>query len=181
MRHLKEDDPFEELSLELEPSTTDFSELSRRDMAPARPSGFPTAARARLHGFDLGDRPLIVGLPGLADEIVPAQTTVSLQQAHIGSALVVIFDQGDLWRPIVIGVLQESRTLLARAAVRAPLVSAHVDDERLVLTAEREIVLKCGEATITLTRAGKIVIKGTYVVSRSSGTNTIKGAAVEIN
>ena len=50
-----------------------------------------------------------------------------------------------------------------------------------MLTAEREIVLKCGEASITLTRAGKVLIKGTYVLSRSSGYNKIKGAAVDIN
>jgi hypothetical protein len=32
-----------------------------------------------------------------------------------------------------------------------------------------------------LTRAGKVVIKGRYVVSRSSGDNKVKGASVEIN
>jgi uncharacterized protein DUF6484 len=175
------DDPFAAVSLELESETTDFSELSRRTIAPPAPAGLPSAARARLHGFDLGDRPLIVGVPGLPHEIVPAQTTVPLQQAHIGATVVVMFDEGDLWRPIVVGVLQESRTGLAGAAAPAPRVQAQVDDQRLVLTAEREIVLQCGEASITLTRAGKIVIKGTYVVSRSSGPNRIKGASVDIN
>jgi uncharacterized protein (DUF2345 family) len=56
-----------------------------------------------------------------------------------------------------------------------------VDDQRIVLSAEREITLQCGEASITLTRAGKVLIKGTYVLSRSSGYNKIKGAAVDIN
>jgi hypothetical protein len=65
--------------------------------------------------------------------------------------------------------------------VPAPLVSAQVDDQRIVLTAEREIVLKCGEASITLTRAGKVLIKGRYVLSGSSGYNKIKGAVVDIN
>jgi len=60
-------------------------------------------------------------------------------------------------------------------------VSVQSDDNRLVLSAEREIVLKCGNASITLTRAGKVLINGTYVVSRSSGYNKIKGAAVDIN
>jgi len=61
------------------------------------------------------------------------------------------------------------------------LVSAQVDDQRVELTAEREIVLRCGDASITLTRAGKVIIKGAYILSRSSGYNKIKGAAVDIN
>jgi uncharacterized protein (DUF2345 family) len=60
-------------------------------------------------------------------------------------------------------------------------VSIRADDERFVVSAEREIVLQCGDASITLTRAGKVLIKGTYVLSRSSGYNKIKGAAVDIN
>ncbi len=55
------------------------------------------------------------------------------------------------------------------------------DGERVLVTAEREIVLRCGEASLTLTRAGKVLIKGKYIVSRSSGYNKIKGAAVDIN
>ena len=53
--------------------------------------------------------------------------------------------------------------------------------ERLELIAEREIVLRCGEASLTLTRAGKIILRGTYVLSRSSGVNKIKGGSVQIN
>ena len=53
--------------------------------------------------------------------------------------------------------------------------------ERLELTAEREIVLRVGDASITLTRAGKIILRGTYVLSRSSGVNRIKGGSVQIN
>jgi uncharacterized protein (DUF2345 family) len=55
------------------------------------------------------------------------------------------------------------------------------DDERVTIEAGREIVLRCGDAAITLTRAGKVIIKGSYVVSRSTGYNKIKGAAVDIN
>jgi hypothetical protein len=53
--------------------------------------------------------------------------------------------------------------------------------ERLELVAEREIVLRCGQASVTLTRAGKIILRGTYVLSRSSGVNRIAGGSVQIN
>jgi hypothetical protein len=60
-------------------------------------------------------------------------------------------------------------------------VEARVDGHRVVLDAEQEIVLRCGKASITLTRAGKVLIRGAYLLSRSSGVNRIKGGSVQIN
>jgi hypothetical protein len=60
-------------------------------------------------------------------------------------------------------------------------LSVSGDGEHLELTAEREIVLRCGQASITLTRAGKVLIRGAYVLTRSSGVNRIQGGSVEIN
>ena len=57
----------------------------------------------------------------------------------------------------------------------------YVDRKRILFDAEEEIVLRCGEASITLTRSGKIIIKGSYLLSRSSGANRIKGGSVQIN
>ena len=175
-----EDDPFEVLVVEEEPDP--FSALTQRDVVAAPTlATLPAAVTARLHGFDLDEQPQLTGLPGLPHEIVSARSTVSLLRQHVGGTVAVVFDQGEVRRPIVLGLLQDARTALPAAPVPAPLVSAQVDDQRVVLTAEREIVLKCGDASITLTRAGKVLIKGTYVLSRSSGYNKIKGAAVDIN
>ncbi len=56
-----------------------------------------------------------------------------------------------------------------------------VDGQRVVLQGARQVELRCGEASIVLTAAGKILIRGSYVLSRSSGANRIKGAFVDIN
>ncbi len=56
-----------------------------------------------------------------------------------------------------------------------------IDGRRTVITAGDEIVLRCGKSSITLTKAGKILIRGAYVSSRSSGVNRIKGGSVQIN
>jgi len=53
-----------------------------------------------------------------------------------------------------------------------------VDGERVVFDAKKEIVLRCGKASITLTRAGKVLIRGAYLLNRSSGVNRIKGGSV---
>jgi uncharacterized protein (DUF2345 family) len=60
-------------------------------------------------------------------------------------------------------------------------VTVDIDGQRLQFEAKDEIVLKCGKASITLTKAGKIIIRGTYLLSRSSGVNRIKGGSVQIN
>ena len=49
------------------------------------------------------------------------------------------------------------------------------------LTAQREIVLRCGKASITLTRAGKVLIRGEYIFSRSTGVNKLKGGSIQLN
>jgi hypothetical protein len=58
---------------------------------------------------------------------------------------------------------------------------ARLDGERIVLTAGQEIELRCGKASLILTRAGKVLIRGAYLLSRSSGVNRIKGGSVQIN
>ena len=56
-----------------------------------------------------------------------------------------------------------------------------VNASQIVLTGRKEIVLRCGKASITLTRAGKVLLRGAYISSRSSGVNRLKGGSVQIN
>jgi hypothetical protein len=60
-------------------------------------------------------------------------------------------------------------------------VDAWVDGQRVVVDAKDEIVLRCGKASITLRRNGRIVIRGTYIETRAEGVNRIKGGSVQIN
>ena len=175
----EKDDPFRPLTNEQ--GVGDFKSLVRKlATLDETPAALPTAVTAQFCGFNLDDGPLVSGLPGLPDEIVLAQTIIPLLRDQIGSQVVVLFDRGEVRRPIVIGLLQKACPSSKRTAA-APLVSVQSDDQRLVLTAEREIELRCGDASITLTRAGKILIQGKYILSHSSGYNKIKGAAVDIN
>lgn len=134
-----------------------------------------------LHGFDLDDRPLVANLRELPGQIVTARTTVSLRREMIGAAASILYEAGEPSLPIIVGMLQQPapRDTLQSAVGRS--VSVIADEERYEITAEREIVLRCGDSSITLTRAGKVIIKGKYIISRSSGYNKIKGAAVDIN
>ena len=135
----------------------------------AAPAPAPQVSIGVLAGFDEQGTPLVQ--VGLTVETLPARTTVALAPGDAGRDVAIAFEHGNRRAPIVIG--------LAQAPPRATTV---VDRrERLELTAEREVVLRCGRASITLTRAGKVLIEGDYVLSKSTGANRIKGGSVQIN
>jgi len=114
-----------------------------------------------------------------ATAAVAAASIVDLHGSHIGRQVVLQFENGDPGRPIIMGWL--------RAQAQWPLaeqpgqVEVDADGERLIIGAKQQLVLKCGKASITLTKAGKVIINGTYVSNRSSGVMRIKGGSVQLN
>lgn len=56
-----------------------------------------------------------------------------------------------------------------------------IGDKRIEIEGQDEVILRCGQASITLRRNGRVIVRGTYVESRSKGTNRIKGGVVLIN
>jgi hypothetical protein len=49
------------------------------------------------------------------------------------------------------------------------------------MSATDQMVLRCGKASITLTKEGKVIIQGAYVSSHSAGVLRLKGGSVQIN
>ena len=108
-----------------------------------------------------------------------AQTMVDLDALHVGREVALAFIAGDPRRPIVLGLVRAPDQPLP--AVIASQVELESDGSRLVVTATDRIVLRCGKSSITLTREGKVLIEGSYVLSRSTGVNRIKGGSVQVN
>jgi len=120
---------------------------------------------------------LYAGQPGTA--AVRARTVVDLQGPHIGQPVVLMFEGGDPGRPIVMGVLREAQGWpLAEKPVQ---VEVDADGQRMIVSARDQLVMRCGKASITLTKAGKVLIQGSYVSSRSTGVVRIKGGSVHLN
>lgn len=115
--------------------------------------------------------------PGTA--ALAARSVVDLHAPHIGRGVVLMFEEGNPARPIVMGVLQDGAS--ATLDQSPGQVEVDADGERMIVSAKEQLVLRCGNASITLTKAGKVLIQGNYVLSRSSGVNRIKGGSVQLN
>ncbi|PYN84239.1 MAG: hypothetical protein DMD87_28415 [Candidatus Rokuibacteriota bacterium] len=128
-----------------------------------------------LVGF-LEDGAPLVDFPGNAqDDPVIARTTAALTDDDIGREVALLFEETDPGKPILIGPIVQPQPRQSKRLL------VNREGECLELTADKEIVLRCGNASITLTRAGKVLIRGAYVSSQSSGINKIQGGAVHIN
>lgn len=133
-----------------------------------------------LIGMTNEGRTPLVRYPGQAGTAALfARTVVDLHRSHIGRQVVLMFEGVDPSRPIIMGVLQEGDGWPLDQ--QPGQIEVDVDGERMLVSAKEQLVLRCGKASITLTKAGKVMIKGSYVLSRSSGVNRIKGGSVQLN
>src|SRR5262249_33030679 len=151
-----------------------------RDIVEPKPSPEDISSPSRLDGVVVGvlagltpDGSPLVDFPGNpGDNPILARAPSVLGQEEGGRQVALRFEKADPTKPVLVGVIAVHRGReLSSVVVRQ-------NAERIELVADREIVLRCGKASITLTRAGKILIRGAYVSSRSSGVNTIKGGSV---
>jgi hypothetical protein len=134
---------------------------------------------------------VLVDFPGNMSGAIPARVTGRMKpgsREHFdlsGQQVLIVFENDDPELPIVFDSLHSKISEVADSPsvvldVEKP-EDVTIDGRRVTFDATEEIVLRCGKASITLTRAGKVLIRGGYLLSRSSGVNTIKGASTQIN
>jgi hypothetical protein len=152
------------------------SEIDNVEKNMKQPEIFDGVVIGLLVGMDRDNHPLVAFPGNPKEDCVIAKTTLIFSQDDLGKEVALLFENGDPRFPIIIGRLQHPRSI-----GEGTETTAELDGEKLVLSADREIVLKCGKSSITLTRAGKIILRGASIFSRSSGVNRIKGGSVQIN
>ncbi|WP_437655271.1 DUF6484 domain-containing protein [Sorangium sp. So ce1182] len=84
------------------------------------------------------------------------------------------FLDGDIGRPVILGLLRHRIDITDERR-------ASFDLDDFTLHAPKNLVLECGESSISLTHTGRITIRGTEIVSESTGAVKLKGAHVELN
>lgn len=133
-----------------------------------------------LVGFaESGSVPLVTYSERSGSAAHPARATLDLHAAHIGTAVVLMFEAGNPTRPIIVGRLRQGHT--DAFAFGLEHLDIEADGRAITVSASDRVVLRCGKASITLTREGKIILQGEYVSSQSSGVLRLKGGSVQIN
>lgn len=135
------------------------------------------SAPNRIDGVVIG-RIADVGMDGQikvsytgASDALPARSIVPVVHSDNGRPAAITFEEGDPQRPILLGLIHQG----------VAIVGIDSAPEHLIIEAEHELTLRCGKASITLTRDGKLLLRGTYVSSHAKGTNRIKGGSVRMN
>jgi hypothetical protein len=126
------------------------------------------------------------GVPVRARSVVDAPARAGEHpQALVGARVLLAFENGDPNLPIVVGLVREElRPEPVRPEVSLDLGTDRdvvVDGQRLVFDAGQEVLLRCGKSSVLLRRDGKVLIRGTHLVSRASGPNRIKGGSISLN
>ncbi len=135
--------------------------------------------RGVISEFDQVTGRIYIVVPNLSLlEPMVTRSIVPITQTDVGREVLVVFEAGETQEPFIVGLLWEHGQA---PKIQGAPIEAKVDGQRIVVEGEKEIVLKCGKASITLTREGKVLIRGAYLLSRSSGVNRVKGGSVQIN
>jgi hypothetical protein len=152
-------------------------ELTIKKNATAR---IPGIVRGLLLGFNDEGVPLVDYPGNPVASAIPSQSTVALKEKDRGRDAALFFEGGDPAKPIIVGLIQPAIAEPPRPSDEQKL-DLTIDGKRIEIEGQDEVVLRCGKASITLRHNGRLIIRGTYVESRSKGTNRIKGGSVQIN
>lgn len=152
---------------------------------------------AASDGFRIGrivsviDNRFMVDYPGNPLGPIAARATKSAKDQLSGTAnlagkeVLLAFENSNSGMPIILDTMYSLLDEVAEATMVEPEMSSGtdviVDGKRITFEASDEIELKCGKASIVLTSAGKVIIKGACLISHSTGENRIRGASVAIN
>ena len=152
-----------------------------------------------LAGINEQGQALVNFQESTTSEPVIAISTVALSQQQVGRQVALLFAEGNPQKPVIMGLIHSALDAMIESfevlvenetapeetrdntEATPQIDDVIIDGKRVVLEGKEEIVLKCGDASITLTKAGKILIRGKYLLSRSTGVNRILGGSVQVN
>ena len=119
---------------------------------------------------------------------VQAKSVVQLTNRDVGRQVVLMFENGDVNSPVVLGLIQdqsnpagEELSVIEKDEQTEKIPDTLIIEDASKLTASKGLRLECGESSVTLTSAGKIIVQGNEIVTRSTGCTRLKGLSVELN
>ncbi len=141
--------------------------------------------RGKIVGWEPG-KGILVELGAAPTEIVIAATIVQLTEQELNQAamerrsVLVMFEDGDRRKPVVVGLLAPVPAP-ARPSQSGSSGEQALTGETIIVRGRDAIELRCGDASITLRSDGRILIRGTNVLSRATEQNRVAGGSVHFN
>lgn len=116
-----------------------------------------------------------VRVPG-DTRVLAAESVIELSEADLGETVILGFIGGQVDDPVILG-----RTRRPRREATSPPVEFELDGHHVQLSAKRELSLRCGSASITMTADGRVTIKGRQITSQATGAHRIRGGTIKLN
>ena len=92
---------------------------------------------------------------------VLAKSMVEINESHKNQKAALMFENNESDKPVIMGLM-------------------HTPDNRIV-TAKKNLTIKCGKSSIELRENGEIIIEGDIITSRAKKNNIIKGGTIHLN
>jgi len=145
-------------SNEIPPALDTVLENSNTKVSP----GLPSAHFGKLVEFDGTGYPMV----DYQGHVYRANSLAPISRSQLGQRCALAFEDGDLRRPLILGVLWDP--------------AQSVQQEK-VIQASESLTLECGQSSLELESNGTVRLKGVTVTTQAYGSNRVKGAAVKIN
>ncbi len=130
---------------------------------------------------------IIVDYSGSPNGPQPVATTMRFSAAQLdalvgsGDAVLLTFERGQPDRPVLVGLTQPVPARDVSLSSEEPLSRSAGPVLVVELRGSERVELRCGKASIVMTKEGKIILNGTYISSAASGAHRIRGGSIEIN
>jgi hypothetical protein len=129
----------------------------------------------------LGERGPVVRYRGCpSPDGLVARATAMVTVDDVGRRAALMFENGDAGKPILTGLLHYDEEEPADHPALGSLQITE-DEQKIDIKVKKAISLSCGKASLIITPAGKILLRGKYVLTRASGVNRLQGGSVRIN
>lgn len=143
-----------------------------------RPALFTYTTLGRLVAFNAEKCPIVEMNAGQQPQTYVARSCIKLSPTQLGAEVILLITGEN--SVVITGVIEAEPVELDITPL--PLANLlTVDGHAISLKAANRISIQCGEASITLTKEGKITLRGRYLLSRAKRANRIQGGSVELN
>ncbi|EPJ7712401.1 DUF6484 domain-containing protein [Citrobacter freundii] len=110
-----------------------------------------------------------------------ALSVCPLERKDIERLCAIQFIQGDLSKPLIMGLIHTQTSAGPGEIPKTSEVSVRRNGKQVVIQADDELVLQCGESCIVMTAEGTVYIRALYIDSHALATQRLRGGSVQVN